>query len=615
MNMAQIDQSFTWCDDAKSYPRNLADRTLAPHTLAAIGRQLDSQASRLFTDEAQAALDFLDFGNGAEDFWPSRIQNAERLGEHLGITQSRNACCHPCRFLFVHAANSRDHLKVSREMLTLCLTYFQVMPEFVDFLFSFGLQSYAQDFYFSGFRQRTQLAEHWQHTAPNTRLLDRRFQICYNLKSVEPSDSDDWSIRNCAIYHSFHVKEVRTSWIIVKGDELMKRRVEAATSDRGAHEPSAFKSMGSAFKTSLEMHLIFCDWSAEKWRWYINSLEDSFQRMTRRTHSAPVNMPLLAEAAINQFTPTMRINTQTTGISKISMFSRRSTHKTEKEFLKPAMKHRPSAPQTYENPDTGISQPLPPDDDDDDDDDNDGNYHDEPKNTLEQIDVKVEEENRDFSFGKLRKIHKFAEKANEAVLVLKQNILILVQLKKYYRSISRRREFPKDLAKSCKDAIDDFELRIDGIENDMQTQILRLETLLNLLEDRKTLLRSILDYQNTQANKHSTKSMYTMTEDMNDIARKTKIETVSMKVITLVTLFFLPGTFISTLMSTDIFQSDYTGHVRSDPYARLNPIQIYLALSLPLTVVTLLFWAAFHFWEMRREKEKKKGHKDADWQV
>jgi len=36
-----------------------------------------------------------------------------------------------------------------------------------------------------------------------------------------------------------------------------------------------------------------------------------------------------------------------------------------------------------------------------------------------------------------------------------------------------------------------------------------------------------------------------MTTDMNDIARKTKIETVSMKVITVVTLFFLPGTFIS----------------------------------------------------------------------
>ena len=71
----------------------------------------------------------------------------------------------------------------------------------------------------------------------------------------------------------------------------------------------------------------------------------------------------------------------------------------------------------------------------------------------------------------------------------------------------------------------------------MQTQILRLETRLRLLEDRKALVkqivesetsaklrkyqfRSILDYQNTQANKYSTKSMFTMTEDMNDIARK-----------------------------------------------------------------------------------------------
>ena len=36
-----------------------------------------------------------------------------------------------------------------------------------------------------------------------------------------------------------------------------------------------------------------------------------------------------------------------------------------------------------------------------------------------------------------------------------------------------------------------------------------------------------------------------MTEAMHLIAVKTKEETVSMRVITLVTLFFLPGTFIS----------------------------------------------------------------------
>ncbi|KAL8896164.1 MAG: hypothetical protein Q9207_007845 [Kuettlingeria erythrocarpa] len=82
--------------------------------------------------------------------------------------------------------------------------------------------------------------------------------------------------------------------------------------------------------------------------------------------------------------------------------------------------------------------------------------------------------------------------------------------------------------------------------------------------------------------------MVTMTGDMNDIARKTKIETVSMK----------------TLMSTDVFELDYKGQPQANPYARLSPWQIYLALSLPLTAVTLLVWAVFHFWEMRREKPK-----------
>lgn len=452
-----------------------------------------------------------------------------------------------CRF--VHAANGRANLKISREMLMLCFTHFTVMPEFVDFLWPFGFRSYAQDFYFRGFRQRTQLGEHCRNTAPNATPLNKRYQICYNFKSVDPPDTDSWEIEHCAIHHSFDLKEVRTSWIIVKGDQLMKRRVESATSDQSLHEPSDYNSMSGAFKTSLETHLIFCDWSAENWRWYINSLEDRFQRMTRRTYSAPVHVPFLPAAPTDQFTRNPSSMTQRKGKLNFSMFSRTTTHMTEK--------HRPSAPRTYLNPDTGISQPLPPDEDNEDDMDHD----DRPESPLAPNNVKVGDKNRDFSFGKLRSIHYVAEKANEAILVLNQNIIVLAQLRQYYRTLSKRKDFPKDLAKSCKDAIDDFEFRIDGIENDMQMQILRLETLVRLLEDRKTLVKqimqfkqaklrkdqfhSILDYQNTQTNKFSTKSMVTMTEDMNDIARKTKIETVSMKVITLVTLFFLPGTFIS----------------------------------------------------------------------
>ena len=68
-------------------------------------------------------------------------------------------------------------------------------------------------------------------------------------------------------------------------------------------------------------------------------------------------------------------------------------------------------------------------------------------------------------------------------------------------------------------------------------------------------------------------------------------------------------------MSTEIFQSHFAGRKEPNPYAHLNPVQIYLVLSLPLTAVTLVLWAIFHFWEMRREKQKKQEHKAANWQV
>jgi hypothetical protein len=49
----------------------------------------------------------------------------------------------------------------------------------------------------------------------------------------------------------------------------------------------------------------------------------------------------------------------------------------------------------------------------------------------------------------------------------------------------------------------------------------------------------------------STNRMEVVTDSMYEIAKKTQQETVSMKIITLVTLFFLPGTFIS------VSNSDY----------------------------------------------------------
>ena len=61
--------------------------------------------------------------------------------------------------------------------------------------------------------------------------------------------------------------------------------------------------------------------------------------------------------------------------------------------------------------------------------------------------------------------------------------------------------------------------------------------------------------------------MEMMTKDMSEIARKTKTETVSMKIITLVTLFFLPGTFIAVSCSLFLWRVSHSITLQlSTPY-------------------------------------------------
>ena len=382
-------------------------------------------------------------------------------------------------------------MNVSREMLMLTFTHFAVLPEFIPFLLPFGFQSYKQDFHFSGFCQRTLLhlpdePENGRNAGgrrePNA-CLRKSLNICFNLRAVE-LESTKWSIRHCAVHHSFDLEEVQARWVIVKGNELMKERVESATGDEGLYGASDFQSLGRAFEASLKVLLMICHWSVEQWRWYINSLEDTFQNMTRTTFSAPLHISSPLPADAENFTMKSRTNTQLTE-SSFFTFPRSKSQTMEMKSPTMSTKLNLSKPRTYRNPDTGVSQPLPLGEDDEDD-------ADESKIPPKPKDDKSDDENQEFSFSKLRKVHMIAEPVNEALLVLKQNIVVMAQLRNYYTSVSRRKDFPQHLRDTCSDVVADFELRLEGLENDMQTQILRLETLLRLLDDRKTLVIQLL---------------------------------------------------------------------------------------------------------------------------
>ncbi|KAI4160367.1 MAG: hypothetical protein LQ342_005778 [Letrouitia transgressa] len=362
-------------------------------------------------------------------------------------------------------------------------------------------------------------------------------ELSSNAKERSGSGPNDWTIRPCAVHHTMDMTNVRANWIVIKGNDSMKDCFEKATAGQGHSSISSFDTLDRSFAASLATHLVFCGWAAERWRWYINNLEDQFQDSSRRTLTAPVIFALKPgfPTAKDDFQLQPRTDTSKVNGSIAARLTRTQKMLTEKFSISTP---KPASPVqlTYTDPNSGLSQPLPPH----------IALNSAPGPAAQPSRLIFENvEEQDFSFAKLQKIQYIEEKTHEALLILRLNVNVITQLQQYYSTVPKSKHFPQGVLRSFENDLNQFCLRINTILNDLQMQILRLETLLHLLNDRKILLHSILEYQNTEINKLSTKNMVSMTEDMNDIARKTKIETVSMKVITVVTLFFLPGTFIS----------------------------------------------------------------------
>jgi hypothetical protein len=171
-------------------------------------------------------------------------------------------------------------------MLRRIFTYHQVMPNYLDFLSVFGAQTKARDLRFSGFRDFVSLEEPARRLSiPALGRSGRQYQLCYNLKAVacKPTASTElsaqqWSIRHGSFHHQFDIVEGTILWIVTQGHLTIKDRITDMTSFRGRPEDRAFDTAEDCFKTSLTTHLLFCHWSTEEWRWYIQWLEEVIEK-------------------------------------------------------------------------------------------------------------------------------------------------------------------------------------------------------------------------------------------------------------------------------------------------------------------------------------------------
>jgi hypothetical protein len=386
-------------------------------------------------------------------------------------------------------------------MLALALSYCQVMPAFLDFIFTFGDQEYPTDF-FTGFRSENRLsAINRGLPIPELGRSGVGYQICYSLKSVEESKDPrrPWSIRQAAVYHSFDLETGRATWIMIKGNLRTKNGVVKATEDNDRPHLRSFGTLSQAFVSSLETHLILCEWAGEGWRWYINFLEQDLRGVTGEVLLATVDRPSSSDGTELRVALPPRSKTAPSlkrQWTKVSLSGKSYIHRVRRavSFRSEMVSTTPSTTPTPTN-----ASPVPP----------------------LQL---VEEE---FSFEKLQRTQHIGERVDETYLALKMNVNILSELRQYYRSMAKLKEFPNGLKHDCKTNISHFESRVSSVISDLKIQQSRLEALLRLLGDRKTLvghiacnalmhgtnsglgnqLYGILNFQNMETNKRLTQKL------------------------------------------------------------------------------------------------------------
>lgn len=354
-------------------------------------------------------------------------------------------------------------------MLSEILTFHQVMPDILDFLLVYGLQSEPRDLSFSSLREQRCLKQSYGRSCISSLgRSGRQYQICYNLKGVtaksEDPENPGFSIRPAAFYHKFDVVGGNSLLTVVKGGLDVQERLKELTGNNARAEDKSFGHAIECFRSSLSAHLMFCRWSIEDWRAYIKWLEQVVDAETKMALLAPTT----------------------------------------------------------------------------------GGYH----YTI-------------YTAADIQRFLTWQEKISESITVLESNIEVMKSLMRFYTKLDENQDF--DLRSSCTDDIDEFCTQLYNMVNDFTLQISRAKALVKLTGDRGELVKQ-----------HRL-------ERLNYNMEK---EAILVKIVTIVTLIYLPATFVSTFFSTDIIKYQDSDSLKGT----FSPIAMerWLQVTLPLTSLTLL---------------------------
>ncbi|KAI1260870.1 hypothetical protein F5Y18DRAFT_244679 [Xylariaceae sp. FL1019] len=191
-----------------------------------------------------------------------------------------------------------------------------------------------------------------------------------------------------------------------------------------------------------------------------------------------------------------------------------------------------------------------------------------------------------FEAENVRKLQVWHEEVSDIITVLESNVDVMSALMSFYQDIQSDKRVPP--GQECGDDIHDFVRELNHIIINKRMQISRTKKLLQRTMERSELVKQHIATQTSER-----------LERLNHNLEK---EAILVRIITIVTLIYLPATFVSTFFSTDVIKYQNTKS-QGGNFSRLALIR-WLQITLPLTFLTLLVAYFLRRWAERRAESR-----------
>lgn len=139
----------------------------------------------------------------------------------------------------------------------------------------------------------------------------------------------------------------------------------------------------------------------------------------------------------------------------------------------------------------------------------------------------------------------------------------------------------------------DVEMHVASLRGRVNTLSACLSYLEQRVERQVTAIFHLINQADASTN-------FKVAQDMKILAIASRSDSLSMKILAAVTTTFLPGAFVATLFSMDMFDW-FAGHGNPVVSGRF---WIYWSVTIPLTLLTVGIWLGWEFWIMNKQKKQ-----------